>query len=264
MLDTLATLLETPGTLRGEKDAGKLLLIGKRLARLYARATTPRGTRLKGDEVAVGQPTVLVQFEDKEGAGMPASLDFNKRPSGVYEVGPQRRFDEPVVYQPELRQSSQHPDSPAAAERRTPMPEICAARHCSGQREARHGGPRTASVQKYLADAGRTLSRATRFGVDQTDLVRLTQTYETLCGGPELELLRAQLNAIRPQVRTRVMALVDGSNGQQPPGQQVGPEFQWRGDFEEIEYQSFSPRAGRRWTWPGLRTLPTGCARPYA
>ena len=239
MLDTLATLLETPGTLRGEKDAGKLLLIGKRLARLYARATTPRGTRLKGDEVAVGQPTVLVQFEDKEGAGMPASLDFNSdrlafMKSAHSGVSMNLWF---------TNQSFGNPRST-----RTALLRLSAEHQClkyvlrdiaQGNVKLDTEGPRTASVQKYLADAGRTLSRATRFGVDQTDLVRLTQTYETLCGGPELELLRAQLNAIRPQVRTRVMALVDGSNGQQPPGQQVGPEFQWRGDFEEIEYQSF-------------------------
>src|ERR1035438_557177 len=76
MLNTLATMLETPCTLRGERDAGKLLLIGKRLARLYAWATAPKGTRLKSDEVIAGQPTMLVQFEDGEGAVMPRSLDF--------------------------------------------------------------------------------------------------------------------------------------------------------------------------------------------
>ena len=75
--------------------------------------------------------------------------------------------------------------------------------------------------------------------MDQTDLIRLTQTYETLYGGAELAMLRDQLTQIRPQLRTRVLALVDESNLQQPPTLRIGPEFQWRGSFSETEYDAF-------------------------
>jgi V8-like Glu-specific endopeptidase len=239
MLDTLATMLETPCTLRGERDPGKLLLIGKRLARLYARATAPRGTRLRGDEVIAGQPTVLVQFGEGEGGGMPKSLDFdsdhlafmNSSHSGttmnVWFTN--EGFGDP-------------------RDTRTALLRLSAEHQCLKHvlRDIADGNvnldevtPRTDRLQQYLDSADRTLSKSTRFGVNQADLIRLAQTFETLCGGPELAMLRQQLAKIRPQIRTKIIQLADDANRQQPQVQRIGPDFQWRGDFEETEYQAF-------------------------
>jgi hypothetical protein len=240
ILDTLATLLKTQCKLRGEEKEGDLVLIGKRLARLYARATAPKGTRLQGGEVAVGQPTVLVQFEDGEGVAMPRSLDFNSLRLAFMKsayggitmnlwftnasVGDDPRNTRTVL----LRLSAEHQCLKYVLRDIT-----------DGNVKLDERGPRTESLQRYLANADRTLSKSTRFGVDQTDLIRLTQTYETLCGGAELSMLRDQLTQIRPQLRTRVLALVDASNVQQPPALRIGPEFQWRGGFSETEYDTF-------------------------
>jgi len=99
--------------------------------------------------------------------------------------------------------------------------------------------PKAQALQRYLSGASRTLSKESRFGVDQTDLIRLTQTYSTLCGGPELILLQQQLAQIRPQVRNSVLEVVNAGNAQIPSGNVTGPPFTWRGNFAEIEYQAF-------------------------
>ena len=240
ILDTLATLLKTQCKLRGEEKAGDLVLIGKRLARLYARATAPKGTRLQGGEVAAGQPTVLVQFEDGENVGMPKSLDFDSlrlafMKSAYGGVSMNLWFT-----------NASFGDDPRNT--RTALLRLSAEHQClkyvlrditDGNVKLDERSPRTESLQKYLANADRTLSKSTRFGVDQTDLIRLTQTYETLCGGAELAMLRDQLDQIRPQLRTRVLALADESNVRQPPALGIGPEFQWRGSFSETEYDAF-------------------------
>lgn len=264
MLNTLATVLETPCTLRGDKNAGKLLLIGKRLARLYARATAPKGTVLKGDEVAAGQPTVLVQFEEGEGGGMPASLDFDSdhlafMKSSHGGVSMNLWFTSAGFGEPR--------------DTRTALLRLSAEHQClkfvlrditDGNVKLDEISPRTESLQKYLVATDRTLSKTTRFGVDQTALIRLTQTYETLSGGAELQLLREQLNNIRPQIRTKIINLVDAANSQQPPAQTIGPEFQWQGNFEEIEYQAFfskpSPPLDAAWLADVLgRLCPAVC-----
>ena len=244
MLDTVATMLETPCILRGEKDAGKLVLIGKRVARLYARATAPRGTRLKGEEVIAGQPTVLVQFEEGEGSGMPKSLDFDSDHLAFMNsihcgVTMNLWFTNAGFGDPRntrvalLRLSAEHQCLKFVLRDIT-----------DGNVKLDEITPRTDKLQDYLSLTDRTLSKDTRFGVNQTDLIRLTQTYETLCGGSELAMLRQQLNRIRPQIRTKVIQLVDAANSQQPPVQKLGPDFEYLGSFDEIEYQSFlnSPR----------------------
>lgn len=238
VLNTIATMLETPCTLRGERDPNKLLLIGKRLARLYARATAPKGTRLKGDEVVAGQPTVLVQFEDGEGVVMPKSLDFNSD---------RLAFMKSAHGGVSMNLWFTNSGFGDARDTRTALLRLSAEHQClkqvlhdiaDGNVKLDEISPRTERLQKYLALADRTLSKSTRFGVNQTDLIRLTQTYETLCGGAELGMLREQLNNIRPQIRSKITTLVNASNGQQPPGVS-GPEFQWRGNFDEVEYQAF-------------------------
>jgi len=252
MLDTLATMLETPCILRGEKAAGKLVQISKKLARLYANATASRGTRVNGDEVVAGQPTVLVQFDEGEGAGMPKSLDFdrdhlaflNSTHSGVTmnlwftNAG----FGDPRNTRIALlRLSAEHQCLKFVLRDIT-----------DGNVNLDEVSPRTERLQDYLSLTDRTLSKDTRFGVHQTDLIRLTQTFETLSGGSELVLLRQQLNKIRPQIRTKILQLVDAANSQQPPVQKMGPDFDYQGSFDEIEYQSFlntpRPLLDLQWT----------------
>lgn len=239
ILDTVATVLETPCIVRGDKNPIKLILISQRVAKLYARATTPRGTPAKDGEVVAGQPTVLVQFEDGDNVSMPKWLDFDSEKLAFMKsahsgITMNIWFTSAKLGEPRntrtalLRLSAEHQCLKFV------LRDIAA-----GNVQLDRQTPETEKLQRYLASTDRTLSQATRFGVDQTDLIRLTQTYETLCGGTELDGLRQRLNEIRPQIRTKVMALVDAAIAQQPPEEQIGPSFRWQGEFAETEYQAF-------------------------
>ncbi|SEB88614.1 Trypsin-like peptidase domain-containing protein [Terriglobus roseus] len=244
LLETIGKILDLPCTVRGEKTAIKLLLVGKRLATLYAKSTAPRGTELRGDEVVAGQPTVLVQLDDLDRPGMPRFVDFdsdhlaflkttrNGIPMNVWMTN--SGFGDPRNTRAALlRLSAEHQSLKYVLRDIT-----------SGNVVLEGETPQTAALQTYLNNASRTLSKESRFGIDQTALIGLTQKYETLCGGAELQMLRNNLDQIRPQIRTKVMVLVNAANSNQAPLNSNGPEFQWQGGFDQVELQAFlrSPR----------------------
>lgn len=239
MLDILSTVLDTPCIVRGDKVPMKLVLTAQRLARLYAKASTPRGTLLKGDEIAVGQPTLLVQFQDGDGVTMPTSLDFTSDNLAFMKTAHAGRsmniwFTNAAFGDPRntrtglLRLSAEHQCLKYVLRDLT-----------DGNISLDRGDPASERLQLYLGDVGHTLSKESRFGVDQTELVKLTQTYETLCEGTDLPLLQQQLANVRQQIRTQILSVVSSGNALQPTTQQVGPPFQWQGNIPEIEYQSF-------------------------
>jgi len=251
LLETLSTILSMPCTLRGQKLSTKLLLVGKRMAGLYARSTAPSGTKQMGDEVVSGQPTILVQLDDLEKVGMPKSLDFDRDHLAFMKTTQNgialnlwvtnSYFGDPRNTRAALlRLSAEH----------QALKYIL--RDITEGNVLLHGeSAQTDALQTYLNSAGRTLSKETRFGIDQSVLIALTQKYETLCGGPELVLLRSNLQEIRPQIKSRVLALVDAANSQTPQVVSSGPHFQWRGNFDEVELQSFlkssRPLIGAEW-----------------
>ena len=239
VLETIAQVLNIDCKVRSENKYRKLLQTGKKLAALYAQATSLRGTRLSGDEVASGKPTVLVQFSGLDKLEMPNYLDFDSDHMAFMHT------DHSGVSL-NLWLTDESFGEPRAT--RTALLRLSAEHQClkyvlrdiaDGAVDLSVSSPKAQALQRYLSGASRTLSKESRFGVDQTDLIRLTQTYSTLCGGPELVLLQQQLAQIRPQVRNSVLEVVNAGNAQIPSGNVTGPPFTWRGNFAEIEYQAF-------------------------
>lgn len=241
LLDQLDAFLDTPVCLRGEKKPIKLLLVRERLARLYMKGTSQPGSMLQDNEVIPGQPALLVQFDDNsyEGAALPRSLDFHSQgvafmksshsgvPLNLWYITPE--FAEPRAARTALlRLNAEHQCLKSV------LRDIV-----DGRGELNRGSKANEKLQRYLMNVSKTLSKTSRFNVDQTELVRLTQTYDTLSGGSELDELRKWLDEIRPQVRDAVLKVVDMGNANEPKVESTGPSFQWKGSFEEVEYQSF-------------------------
>lgn len=240
VLDVIAALLDSLCTVRGVKKQGKLIHISKPLCNLYARATCvrTREARSTQGEVVTGRPTVLVQYEDYEIAEMPKTLDFQgehlafmKSAHGGVDLNfwfTSAEFADPRSTRLALlRLSAEHQVLKYV------LRDVAAGNVKLGAVTAE-----TERLQRYFQNANTTFSNQ-RFGVDQTDLIRLTELYEELSAVDELPLLRTQMEEVRPQIATKVLAIVDASSATPPAVAQSGPGFQWRGSIDEVEYQSF-------------------------
>lgn len=244
ILNTVALLLDTPCMIRNKTGTFKLGQISKAVTELYGKATQRRKAPRREKEVIAGRPTVLVQFDGMDRTLMPKWLDFDSDHLAFMNTthqGVQMNvwFTEDGFGQPRetrmalLRLSAEHQ-----------VLKYVLRDMAAGNMDAGENNPLRDKLQAYLKSAGETLSKTSRFGIDQTDLIRLTQSYGDLCGADELPLILAELEKLRPQSTGSVISVVKESQVQVPVAEPAmqGPAFHYLGAFEETEYQAFFNR----------------------
>ena len=213
--------------------------------------------------MVAGQPAVLVQFDEGEGAGMPKALDFDSDHLAFMNsthcgVTMNLWFTDAGFGDPRntrialLRLSAEHQCLKFVLRDIT-----------DGNVNLDEVSPRTERLQDYLSLTDRTLSKDTRFGVNQTDLIRLTQT--SRLSAAVLNWFAAAAVQQNPPANPHKGPSIGGcGDSQQQPVQRWAADSEYQGSFDEIEYQSFlnTPRPLLDLTWTAdvlARLCPAVC-----